>query len=91
LKTENFTYTGDRNLELARQSMAVPQQYGFPRAQMSHLIGIGDSTTPWAREWELAIGQGMESTVLFALDQFCLIGYPLPLRAPARRALYLGK
>ena len=91
LKTENFTYTGDRNLDLARQSMAVPQRYGFPRAQMSHLIGIGDSTTPWAREWELAIGQGMESTVLFALDQFCLIGYPLPLRAPARRALYLGK
>jgi hypothetical protein len=28
--------------------------------------------------------------VLFALDQFCLIGYPLPLDRGARRSQYMG-
>jgi len=28
--------------------------------------------------------------VLFALDQFCLIGYGLPLEEGTRRALYMG-
>jgi hypothetical protein len=36
------------------------------------------------------MGVGVESVVLFALDQFCLIGYGLPLRDGARRALFMG-
>jgi hypothetical protein len=38
----------------------------------------------------LAIAQGVESAVLFALDQFCLIGYDLPMDGGTRRALYMG-
>jgi hypothetical protein len=53
-------------------------------------VGIGDYTTPWARERRLALGEGIESVVLFALDQFCLIGYGLPLDHGTRRALYMG-
>lgn len=90
LKTENFTYTGNRSLNLVRASIAVPGQFGFPASQTAHLIGIGDYTTPWRREWELALGRGVESAVLFALDQFCLIGYALPLGAGKRRALFMG-
>ncbi len=90
LKTENFTYTGDRNLDLARQSIQFPMQNGFPPAQASHLIGIGDYTTPWAKERSLAIAAGDESVVLFALDQFCLIGYSLPLSSGPRRARFMG-
>ena len=76
LKTENFTYTGDRNLDQASQSLSFPSVLNFSPSQTSHLVGIGDYTTPWSAEVGLALGQGVESVVLFALDQFCLIGYP---------------
>jgi hypothetical protein len=89
-KTENFTYTGDRDLDKARQSIELPTELGFSPSESSHLVGIGDYTTPWARERRLALGEGIESVVLFALDQFCLIGYGLPLDHGTRRALYMG-
>jgi len=89
-KTENFTYTGDRDLDKARQSIELPMQLGFAPAQSSHLVGIGEYTTPWAREQRLAQGEGVESVVLFALDQFCLIGYDVPLDDGSRRALFMG-
>jgi hypothetical protein len=90
LKTENFTYTGNRSVDLVRASLAVPGHYGFPASQAAHLVGISDYTTPWLTEWQIAMAQGLESAVLFALDQFCLIGYDLPLDGGTRRALYMG-
>ncbi len=91
LKTENFTFTGDRNLDKARDSITLPMQLGFPRARSSHLIGIGEYTTPWLKEHSLSQGEGLESVVLFALDQFCLIGYGAPLDRGMRRATFLGE
>jgi hypothetical protein len=91
LKTENFTYTGERNMDKATQSIQLPARYGFPPSQSSHLVGIGDYTAPWQREEQLASGAKLESVVLFALDQFCLIGYGLPLRRSVRRARFLGR
>jgi len=90
LKTENFTYTGDRNLDKARDSIALPSQLGFGQNQSSHLVGIGEYTTPWNKERRLALGAGLESVVLFALDQFCLIGYGLPLDDGLRRSVFMG-
>jgi hypothetical protein len=90
LKTENFTYTGDRNLDQARGSIQLPGDLGFLGAQSSHLVGIGDYTTPWLKEHSLAIAAGVESVVLFALDQFCLIGYRLPLAAEDSRSQFFG-
>lgn len=90
LKTENFTYTGDRNLDKARKSIELPMTLGFARSRASHLVGISEYTTPWAKEHRLALGQNVESVVLFALDQFCLIGYDLPLEDGARRARFMG-
>lgn len=90
LKTENFIYTGDRDLDKARESIELPGQLGFPPSQSSHLVGIGDYTTPWLKERGLAIENGVESVVLFALDQFCLIGYPAPLARSSRRAGKMG-
>ena len=90
LKTENFTYTGDRDLNQVRQSVELPATLGFPPSQSSHLIGIGDYTTPWQQEWSLAMAAGLESVVLFALDQFCLIGYALPLDPGESRSSYMG-
>jgi hypothetical protein len=77
-------------LDKALKSIEVPAQFGFPASQRSHLIGIGDSTSPWQREWDLAIAEGIESAVLFALDQFCLIGYSLPIDRATRRAVFMG-
>ncbi len=90
LKTENFTFTGNRDLNQAKSSITLPMQLGFPRTQSSHLVGIGDYTTPWRKEARLAKGEGLESVVLFALDQFCLIGYAVPLPPGARSSRYMG-
>jgi hypothetical protein len=90
LKTENFTYTAERDLNMALESIELPMQLGFARSQSSHLIGISDYTTPWSKEQRLASGQQLASVVLFALDQFCLIGYRLPLEIAPRRARFMG-
>jgi hypothetical protein len=60
---------------------------GFPPSQASHLVGVSDYTTPWAKEVGLAMGANVESVVLFALDQFCLIGYPLDFYKNIQRSL----
>lgn len=91
LKTENFTYTGNRDLNKARESIAVPEGRGFPATKSSHLVGIGEYTAPWLREHALATSEGRESVVLFALDQYCLIGYATPLRKGRRRTQFMGR
>jgi len=65
-------------------------EMGFRREQSSHLVGIGEYTTPWSKEVRIATGEQLESVVLFALDQFCLIGYELPLDQGIRRSQYQG-
>ena len=90
LKTESFTYTYARNLDLALASMKFGNTYGFPPSQRSHLVGIGDSSTAWDKECRMAQAAGFESVVLFALDQMCLIGYRLPVSLGLRRIVLEG-
>ncbi len=90
LKTESFGFTFGRDLDQAEHTMDFGIAYGFPATQRSHLVGIGDSTTAWIKEAETAEGKRFESVVLFALDQFCLIGYGLPLPDMLRRSVELG-
>ncbi|MBV9770697.1 MAG: hypothetical protein JOZ32_14070, partial [Bryobacterales bacterium] len=90
LKTESFTYTYDRNLDMALASMDSVNTYGFTLSQRSHLVGLSDSSTAWLKEVRLAETNGFESVVLFALDQMCLIGYPLPLSRGLRRSAQMG-
>ncbi|HTU48146.1 MAG TPA: hypothetical protein VMF91_24005 [Bryobacteraceae bacterium] len=78
LKTESFTFTGNYNLDQSSYSMSVSAAKGFPNTQRSHLVGISDAWTAWMKEIDLAQSQGMESVVLFALDQYCLVGYASP-------------
>jgi hypothetical protein len=89
-KTENFTFTGDRDLNKAQQSVNLPGTMNFPPSQSAHLVGIGDYTTPWATEVGLAVSGGDESVVLFALDQFCLIGYPTDWYNNIQRAISMA-
>ncbi len=90
LKTESFTYTYTRDLDAAYGTVCYGTQRGFGPHQRSFLVGIGDSKVPWAKEVNRAQAENVESVVLFALDQFCLIGYPVPLPRSHRRSRYLG-
>jgi hypothetical protein len=86
LKTENFTFTGNRDLNKAKTSMRLPRDLGFAGSKSSHLVGIWDYTSPWQKEVRDSRAEGVESIVLFALDQFCLIGYAPRLERGQRRS-----
>ncbi len=90
LKTESFTFTGNYNLDQSLYSIGVSADKGFGSSSRSHLIGIGDAQSSWMKEADAAQSQGLESVVLFALDQFCLIGYPPPPYVTTRRAVRQG-
>jgi hypothetical protein len=90
LKTECLGYTLARDLDQCEASIEFGASLGFPASQRSHLVGISDSTTPWLKEVQMAEGKRLESVVLFALDQYCLIGYPTPLPPGFRRSLRMG-
>lgn len=90
LKTESFTYTNARDLGLCETSINASVAFGFSPSHRSHLVGISDPSSPWLKEARIAQAAGLESVVLFALDQFCLIGYSLPLSHGLRRSLRMG-
>jgi len=90
LKTEGFGFTLQRRLDKSEQTMQLSGFPVFPQEQRSHLVGVGDPTTPWVQEARFAQGRGFESVVLFALDQMCLIGYELPLPNLFRRSVRMG-
>jgi hypothetical protein len=87
LKTEGLSLTFTRNLAASEQGIGMGETLGFDAAKRAHLVGLGDSTAPWLKEMRIADGKGFESVVGFALDQFCLIGYELPLPQGGRRAV----
>jgi hypothetical protein len=90
LKTESFTYTAERDLDLSLVSMNFANSYGFTLSERSHLVGVSDPSTAWLKEARLAEAEGFESVVLFALDQICLVGYELPLSTGMHRSAHLG-
>jgi hypothetical protein len=90
LKTESFTFTYSRNLDQCKRSIHAGVALGFPVSHCSHLVGIADVNSPWLKEARIAEANGLGSVVLFALDQFCLIGYRIPLSRGARRSMRMG-
>jgi hypothetical protein len=90
LKTEAFGFTFGRNLDQVWATLDFGSALGFPAAQRSHLVGVGDSTAAWLKEVRAAEGKRFESVVLFAIDQFCLIGYDVPLPGGSRRSFRTG-
>ena len=90
LKTESFTYTYNRDLNKSAASIAFSETLGFPTSKRSHLVGISDYTVAWLKEIRRAKAEALATVVLFALDQFALIGYPVPLPQGARRSGFMG-
>lgn len=83
LKTESFTFTLTSNLNKSKEAIAVSATKGFPKSKRAHLVGISDYSSSWRKELDFALREGLESVTLFALDQFCLVGYP-PYSRPRR-------
>jgi hypothetical protein len=90
LKTEAFGFTFGRNLDQVSATLDFGSALGFTAAQRSHLVGVSDSTAAWVKETRAAEGKRFESVVLFAIDQFCLIGYDVPLPGGLRRSFRTG-
>ena len=90
LKSEAFGFTFARNLDQSWATLDFGSALGFTAAQRSHLVGAGDSTAAWLKEVRAAEGKRFESVVLFAIDQFCLIGYDVPLPEGPRRSFRTG-
>jgi len=89
-KTENFTYTGNYDINKITESINLPLQLGFTPANSAHLVGISNYMSPWQKETRIAKGTKIGSVVLFALDQACLIGYGLPLPPAPGLGLFMG-
>ncbi len=87
LKTEGLSMTFTRRLDQSEDGIDMGDALGFQPNQRAHLVGAGDPTAPWVKEARLATGKRFESVVFFALDQYCLIGLPLPLPALSRRVM----
>jgi hypothetical protein len=90
LKTESFTFTLTRDMNASNGSIAFGRTLGFSSDKRSHLVGISDVGTAWVREAMNAREEQYESIVLFALDQFCLIGYPAHWDRRNRHASFQG-
>ena len=90
LKTESFNYTLSRNLDLCLETITSGEAFGFPASKRSHLVGVGDSSSPWLKEARMAESYRFDSVVLFALDQLCMVGYSFPLSKGLRRSVQLG-
>jgi hypothetical protein len=90
LKTESIGLTLGRNLVGAESTMDFGTSLGFSATQRSQLVSAADSTTAWIKEVQSAQGKGFESVVVFALDQYCLIGYATPFPQSLRRSLQMG-
>jgi len=90
LKTEAFGFTFGRRLDQSLATLDFGSPLGFTAAERSHLVGAGDSTAAWVKETRAAAGKRFESVVLFAIDQFCLIGYEVPLPGGLRRSFRTG-
>ncbi|MBM3766723.1 MAG: hypothetical protein FJW32_15135 [Acidobacteria bacterium] len=90
LKTESFSFTFARDLNKSKYSIEYPASKGFAKTKAAFLVGPGDSSTTWQKEARMAKARNVESTVLFALDQFCLIGYPVPFWRGLRKGRRLG-
>jgi hypothetical protein len=68
------------------ESIRFPFTKGFARNRSAHLIGVFRTAEPWNWERRLTHTEGHESVVLWAFDQFSMIGYRLPLSDGVRRS-----
>ena len=93
LKTESFTYTYDRNLDMALESMNSVDIYGFTPSERSHLVGVSDPSTAWLKEVRLAESEGLRicRAVRIRSNVFSWLRTPSLARHAPQRTTRLSK
>ena len=68
-----------RDLNLTRAVVVFPRELGWPLDAVRHMVPVFRPGYPWEKEFLTALGEGVSTVNLWALDHVCLYG--LPLRA----------
>jgi hypothetical protein len=89
IKVEALSFGSSlRNLDLARQAIDLFPGFGWPVNKLRYLVPVFGSACPWVRELSLAIGAGITSNNLWALDHVCLFNLDVP-EGPLERRSFL--
>ena len=83
---DTFLIEGDQypdinhNLDQATRCAQYPwEELSWDQAHGRYLMGIYYGTRPWLREFVNASRLGLPSIKLWAYDDLCLLGWPVPL------------
>ena len=88
MKVEALAFASSmRNLDLARAAVELFPGFGWPLAALRYLVPVFGSATPWHRELALAIGAGITTNNLWALDHICLYDLDVPEPSLERRSV----
>jgi len=87
VKVEALSFSASlRNLDLARQAVALFPNFGWPLAALRYLVPVFGVADPWERELALVWGAGLPFANLWALDHVCLYNLDVPEAQLERRA-----
>ena len=79
-----------RNLSLVEQTVQFPYTVGtWSQAYTRYLVPIFNGGCPWQREYLFNVNVSTPYVGLWALDQLCLMGWPLPLPVNGKRSRIL--
>jgi len=79
-----------RDLDLAREAIDLFPGFGWPVTSLRYLVPVFGAATPWGRELALALGAGIRTNNLWALDHVCLYDLQVPEPTLERRSLKVG-
>jgi hypothetical protein len=87
MKVEALAFASSmRNLDLAREAIELFPGFGWPLGALRYLVPVFGSATPWHRELALAVGAGINTNNLWALDHVCLYNLAVPEPSLERRS-----
>ena len=74
------------NIDLAKYAMVYSfKVLSYPRASVAYLIPWYNGACAWEAQYLAAVNARIPLVGFWALDQFCLLSWPLPLPTNRRR------
>jgi hypothetical protein len=87
IKVEALAFGANlRNLDLAREAVALFPAFGWPRSSLRYLVPVFGTATPWPKELALVWAAGLPVANLWAIDHVCLLNLAVPEPALDRRS-----
>ncbi len=91
IKIEALAFSAQfRNLNLAREAIALPLNLGWPSDSIRYLAPVFTPAMPWQKEVEAAFGQGVPVVNLWAFDHVSLFGLDVRAEQTKGRSFYAG-